>query len=132
MSPSSPGFRPKPPRRPDRDRPDRSEPDGLGGVLDELLQGRPWRAGVRLGDLARRWELVVGDRLAEESVPVALEGGGLIVRASSAAWAAQLGFLAAEIRARANEALGEALVREVRIVVARDDGTRPAGRRNGR
>jgi predicted nucleic acid-binding Zn ribbon protein len=48
---------------------------------------------------------VVGLRLAEESAPVALDGGVLLVRASSSAWAAQIRFLSKEIAEGANRVL---------------------------
>jgi predicted nucleic acid-binding Zn ribbon protein len=95
-----------------------SEGQGLGSVLDGLFGARPLAAGMTLGLLARRWVSVVGDRLAEETVPARLdEGGLLLVRASSSAWAAQVTFLSGQIRAAANAALGEERVRRVKVVV---------------
>jgi predicted nucleic acid-binding Zn ribbon protein len=60
-----------------------------------------------LGRLGRGWSSVVGERLAEESAPAALEGGVLLVRASSAAWAAQIKFLARQIAEESNRLLRE-------------------------
>lgn len=85
-----------------------SEPQALGAVLDALGAERRLASGLLLGRLGRRWEAVVGERLAEESGPAALEGGVLFVRASSAAWAAQIKFLAREVVAAANRVLAEA------------------------
>lgn len=95
------------------------EGEGLGAVLDQLAIRRPWRSGMALGFLARRWQDVVGERLARESEPVGLEGGTLFVQASSAGWAAQLRFLTEEVRSRAEEVTGEGSVRAVRIVLRR-------------
>jgi len=98
--------------------PDLEVAAGLGGVLEGLLAGTPWRSGIALGDLARRWAEVVGERLAAESQPARLDDGGvLVVRVSTAPWAAQLRFLADEVRSLANESLGSPLIREVRIVL---------------
>jgi predicted nucleic acid-binding Zn ribbon protein len=93
------------------------EPHELGSVLEGLLGGRPWVAGMSLGELGRHWGSVVGERLVEESSPVALEGGVLVIRSSTAAWGAQLRFLADQVRERANEVLGGALIREVKVTV---------------
>lgn len=93
------------------------EPEGLGAVLDSITGGRPWSAGMALGVLGRQWGAVVGERLAMETVPVALEGGVLVVRASSAGWGAQIRFLEGQVRDRINEALGAQVVREVRVTV---------------
>jgi predicted nucleic acid-binding Zn ribbon protein len=128
-NPGSPGGSPRP--RPVRRQPPRPQPEpgvrrdptrtaeeqGIGTVLDELLGRGPWRTGLALGELARRWEQVVGERLAGESEPWSLSDGILVVRASSAGWAAQLTFLGGEIRARANDVLRQPGVSVVRVTV---------------
>src|SRR5437867_3784379 len=129
------GWRKKAGLSPARRGPGRSdEPEVLGIVLDALGAERRLAAGLVLGSLGRRWEEVVGERLAQESAPAALEGGVLLVRASSAAWAAQIKFLARQITEQANRALEcgpgldpsserpleiarEASIREVRVLV---------------
>ena len=107
--------------------------EGLSSVLDALLGEGTLRAGRAVGLLGRSWASVVGDRLAEESAPVRLDDqGSLLVRASSAAWAAQVRFLAAEVVTAANRALGEDRVASVSVVVGRE-GTvkrRPPGSGN--
>jgi predicted nucleic acid-binding Zn ribbon protein len=92
-------------------------PEPLGQVLEGLRGDRRLAAGMSLGELGRRWGDVVGERLAMETRPAGVEGGVLLVRASSAAWAAQVRFLATEVRARANQALGKEAIREVRVVL---------------
>jgi predicted nucleic acid-binding Zn ribbon protein len=111
--------RPRPSRKA---RPERSpEPEAIGSVLGGLTRARPWDAGMSLGRLGRDWRTVVGERLSLESRPSSLEAGILVVQASSAAWAAQLRFLSAEVRTRANSCLGADVVREVKVSL---DGTR--------
>jgi predicted nucleic acid-binding Zn ribbon protein len=95
----------------------------IGAVLDSLAGGRSLASGLALGELGRRWAAVVGDRLAMECAPAGLEGGFLLVRASSAAWAAQVKFLATEVRDRANQVLGTAAVREVKVAVREGAGS---------
>jgi predicted nucleic acid-binding Zn ribbon protein len=102
-----------------RNRPKRSEsPETLGSVLEGLLNQWPWSGGVAVGELGRRWAEVVGDTLARECTPAGIQDGVLLVRATSAPWAAQLRFLQRELAARANEILGSERVREVRVTVA--------------
>jgi predicted nucleic acid-binding Zn ribbon protein len=86
-------------------------------VLEGLLGQRPWAAGISLGELGRRWGSVVGERLADETAPVALEGGVLLVRASSSAWAAQVRFLSGDVQRRANKVLGGGSIRDVKVTV---------------
>lgn len=101
------------------------EAEGLGRVLDGLLRERPWKTGLAVGGLARQWSTVVGDRLAEESRPAGLEAGVLTVKASSAAWAAQIQFLSEEVARRANEAMGVSAVTSVRVLVDPSPTSRP-------
>lgn len=63
-----------------------------------------------MGTLGRGWKDVVGSRLAEESYPLSLEGGVLLVRASTSAWAAQIKFLSKEIAEGANRVLAARIV----------------------
>src|SRR5919197_2547359 len=93
------------------------EPQEIRSVLGDLRRHLTWNWGMQLGELARRWEEVVGAAVAAKSRPVSLSEGRLLVRARSAAWAAQLRFLHAEIRGRANAVLGTEAVVEVAIAV---------------
>ena len=110
-----------------RSRPRRDGPEGpqeLGSILDQLA-GEPRLAeGMSIGRLARQWQEVVGERLALECSPIRLEGRVLLVRATSAAWATQIRFLADQVAGRANSALGRQAVEGVRVVVG-EAPTRP-------
>ncbi len=83
------------------------------------------RAGIALGRLTRSWSSVVGERLAPETSPGALDRGRLVVSASTTGWAAQAAFLKDEICRRANEVLGSKEVATV-VVVVDGRGTKPA------
>jgi predicted nucleic acid-binding Zn ribbon protein len=98
----------------------------VGEVVTGLLAEPALAQGMTVGRLAMRWPEVVGERLARESAPGGLEGGLLTVWASTGPWGAQLRFLSEEVRKRANETLGEEVVRGVRVVVrtGRGDGPR--------
>ncbi len=91
---------------------------GIGAVLRQALAQPRMRRGLTLGKLARSWEDVVGARLARETAPVALDGGALVVAASTAAWGTQVRFLARDVARRANETLGSEEVSSVRVTVS--------------
>jgi predicted nucleic acid-binding Zn ribbon protein len=92
----------------------------LGDVLDGLMREQVFARGLPIGRLVAMWDEVVGPRIAAETAPVSLEGGVLVVAASSGPWGAQARFLAGEIRERANAALGGAPVARVHVVVRED------------
>ncbi len=102
---------------------------GIGAVLRQALSQPRMRRGLSLGKLVRSWDEVMGPRLARETAPVALDGGALVVAASTAAWGAQVRFLAREVAHRANETLGAEEVTTVRVTVSSE--ARKALRRNG-
>ena len=108
--PSAKGFRKRRDRTSD-------EPVPLGEVLDSLMAEQVFARGMPVARLAAAWSEVVGERLASETAPSALEDGVLTVTAASGPWGAQARFLHEEIRRRADEALGGGEVRAVRIVV---------------
>ena len=74
----------------------------LGEVLGRLADERPLAGGLALGRLAARWSDVVGERLAGETAPIGLDRGALTVAVTTAPWAAQVRFLAAEIARKAS------------------------------
>ena len=94
-----------------------SEPVELGDVIDGLLSEQVFARGMPVAQLAAEWASVVGERLASETAPAALEGGVLTVTATSGPWGAQARFLHEEIRRRADEALGGDAITAIRIVV---------------
>lgn len=62
-----------------------------------------------------RWTDIVGASVAHHAEPTSLRRGVLRVRTDSPAWATEIGYLADDICARANEVAGRVLVREVRV-----------------
>ncbi len=108
--PSAKGF----PRREDGPSKDGVE---LGEVIDNLLSEQVFARGMPVAQLAAAWTSIVGERLASETAPAALEAGVLTVTATSGPWGAQARFLHEEIRRRADEALGDDQITAIRIVV---------------
>jgi len=116
--PHSKGFRGRRDRR-------TNDPTPLGDVLDGLLQREEvFARGLPIATLADGWRGVVGERLAGKTAPVSLDAGVLVVSAPSGPWGVQLGFLAEEIRRKANEALGSEDVRRVRVVIRQEQQNR--------
>lgn len=92
--------------------------DGLvkiGEVLDSLSTrvglGRSRDANV----IWSRWREIVGDAIGVHAEPSSLREGILKVRADSPAWAAELGYLAEDIKTRTNALIGRPAVLEVRV-----------------
>ncbi|HEX2196023.1 MAG TPA: DUF721 domain-containing protein [Actinomycetota bacterium] len=81
------------------------EATGRIGIPAPEATGRVWAA----------WSDIVGPAVAAHAEPTSLRDGVLRVRADSPAWATEIGYLADEIRGRANAVTGRSLVSEVRV-----------------
>jgi predicted nucleic acid-binding Zn ribbon protein len=92
--------------------------DGLVRI-GEVLDGLGTRVGLGrskdAGVIWSRWTEIVGDAIGSHAEPSSLREGVLKVRTDSPAWAAELGYLAADIKARANDLIGRESVLEVRV-----------------
>lgn len=78
---------------------------GRLGIPSPEATGRVWSA----------WKDIVGPAVAAHAEPTSLREGVLRIRADSPAWATEIGYLADEIRSRANSVTGRTLVLEVRV-----------------
>lgn len=97
-----------------RRRPER-EPAPLRGLLGPAASGYGLDDALSSGTLWKRWIEVVGSDVAAHAEPTSLQDGVLRVRADSPVWAHEIGYLAAEIKKRANETLGRPAVTEVKV-----------------
>jgi len=85
--------------------------DVLDGFGIKVGLGRSKDASV----IWSRWTEIVGDAVAAHAEPSSLRDGVLKVRADSPTWAAELGYLVEEVRAKANALIGRQSVVEVRV-----------------
>ena len=69
-----------------------------------------------LGRVQRVWAETVGDAVAREAEPVSERGGVVTVACRSAVWAQELDLLAPDVIERLNQALGDAVVAQLRCV----------------
>jgi hypothetical protein len=107
-------------------------PPRIGELLDETGKRVGVGAAVETGTLWARWQEIVGPDVAAHARPSSLRDGVLRVRADSPTWATEVGYLGEEIRRRANDVVGRAIVDEVRIWTgparANESGNLPAPR----
>ena len=116
--PAGPPRTPKPRRKagPRRKASGKGEPMALGEALEDVIEQRGWGTEVNVHLLLGRWPELVGEVVAEHSVPEAFREGVVVVRTSSTNWAAQLRLMAPQLLAKMNASLGEQAVRRVQII----------------
>ncbi|MGH2756376.1 MAG: DUF721 domain-containing protein [Actinomycetota bacterium] len=113
-----------------------SEPFRLRDLLDPITARFGMDGASAAGAVWSRWTEVVGGSVAHHAEPTSLRGGVLRIRTDSPTWATEIGYLADDIRARANEVAGRNLVHEVRVwtspaPVARRDAQQSATMEEG-
>lgn len=102
-------------------RPDARDPQPLAHAITSLVDQRGWHDEVSVGAVVGRWADIVGADVAahvqvESFIPAtATEGGTLVLRADSSAWATQIKLLLPAMRRRLDEELGRAVISHVRI-----------------
>lgn len=117
------------------DRPRRRWHDPLGGSAEHagpdagvtpiaeglraLAERKKWQSHLVAGDLFGDWETVVGPQLAGHTAPLRLQGGVLVLAASTPLWAAEVRQLGSVITQRVNERLGAGTVRTITVCVRR-------------
>ena len=88
----------------------------LGNALDEFLDHLGLRKKVREYDAVIRWEGIVGKEIAKVTTAVKIEKGVLTVRVSNSPWRNELVLLKRDLIGKMNDALGEAIVQDIRFV----------------
>lgn len=94
---------------------DPRDPKRAGRVLDSYIADRGWEISVSIHTLLERWADVVGESVAAHSTPETYDGGVVVVRTDSTAWATQLRTIAPQIVAKLNEAVGDGAVTRVEV-----------------
>jgi predicted nucleic acid-binding Zn ribbon protein len=75
---------------------------GLGEAMDS-------------GRVFERWDEIVGPEIASHVKPTSLRDGVLRVRTTSPAWGTEIAYLAEDLMARLNRALGKQVVVELKV-----------------
>jgi predicted nucleic acid-binding Zn ribbon protein len=86
--------------------PDHRDPQLVESALLGLASSRGWTQTLQIASVLGRWDVVVGEQIAQHCKPDTFSGGVLLVRADSTAWATQLKLLAPTILARLQAEIG--------------------------
>lgn len=87
----------------------------LGDALDGVTRRLGLGEAQQVGKVWRHWEDIVGPEIAAHAEPTSLREGVLRVRTDSPAWATEITYLVADLRARINAAVGESAVKEIKV-----------------
>jgi len=104
--------------------------EALGNILPRVLKRHVRsESGPVMAILTGVWPRVAGKAMAEQARPLEFSAGRLTLAVTCPNWAVQLKVLREEIRSAINQALGRAVVRQVRVkLVSYDIGARTGAR----
>ena len=106
------------------------DPKRVGESLDRVTASIGGPKASTLSAVFSGWEELVGPEIASHARPRSLRGGVLVVEVDEPAWAAQLGFLAAQLLMKLQAEAGTEELTEIRFrVVGAGDAK---GRRGSR
>ncbi len=93
----------------------------LGEGLDDLVtrRSRANPEGLLQAKVSSAWREVAGEEIDRHTRGLGISRGELRVHVDSHAWAAQLAYMAEELKERLDSVLGEGSVRSIRFTVSR-------------
>ncbi len=89
----------------------------IGNILNDVLKSYRRESDADLVRVWQVWDQIVGDVIAQNARPAAFKGKLLLVHVSSSAWIHQLQFLKKEMIEKLNEALGNALIDDLKFKI---------------
>jgi predicted nucleic acid-binding Zn ribbon protein len=87
----------------------------LGTALRVALERRGMDRSIREQQMLQRWSEIVGDAVARQATPRRLHDGVLWLSVPEATWRMELHSMRKELLKKINAAVGEELVREIRV-----------------
>lgn len=97
-------------------RPDDRDPQLLDEAMGRLIASHGWELDLKVQGVFGRWAELVGSEIADHCTPESFEGGRLVVRTDSTAWATQLKLLTPTVVRRLNTELGDGTVTVIEVV----------------
>ena len=88
----------------------------IGEIIRRVLSRRGLGAGIREAEVLGRWPDIVGETLAKQTDPIAIEQGILFIRVPDSAWRNELSMMKEELVKKINTAFGEIRVTRIHLV----------------
>jgi predicted nucleic acid-binding Zn ribbon protein len=92
------------------------DPRGIADVILGVTTELGWNSTLAQSDLMTAWPEMVGQELAEHSIPVGIEDGTLTVQCDSTAWATQLRLMRAQVTTTIMATYPEAGIESMRFL----------------
>ena len=89
----------------------------IGSIINDVLKKYRHETDADLVQVWQVWDSILGDVIAQHAKPAAFKGRILLVHVTSSSWIHQLQFLKKEMIAKLNDALGKALIEDLKFKI---------------
>jgi predicted nucleic acid-binding Zn ribbon protein len=92
------------------------EPEKLGGLISSFLGRLGVSERLNRQSAVILWPEIAGQKIAEETEAIRVDGDTLVVRVQKAAWRQQLSFLRMELVEKLNSKIGKGYIKDIRFI----------------
>jgi predicted nucleic acid-binding Zn ribbon protein len=89
----------------------------IGSIIGDVLKKYRPQTDAELVQVWQVWDSILGNVIAQNAKPAAFKGRILLVHVTSSSWIHQLQFLKKEMIAKLNDALGKALIEDLKFKI---------------
>jgi predicted nucleic acid-binding Zn ribbon protein len=89
----------------------------IGSIIGDVLKKYRHQTDAELVQVWQVWDSILGNVIAQNAKPAAFKGRILLVHVTSSSWIHQLQFLKKEMIAKLNDALGKALIEDLKFKI---------------
>jgi predicted nucleic acid-binding Zn ribbon protein len=89
----------------------------IGSIIGDVLKKYGHQTDAELVQVWQVWDSILGNVIAQNAKPAAFKGRILLVHVTSSSWIHQLQFLKKEMIAKLNDALGKALIEDLKFKI---------------
>jgi len=93
----------------------RGETQSVGDILDVLVGRLGLKQRLKQAEAVRKWDEIVGERIACETQAEIVRGKTLFVKVTSPIWAQELSFLKPEIMKKLRQEIGRGVITDIRF-----------------
>ncbi len=92
------------------------KPSRVSDILTAILTDRGWGGALKEHKVFAVWDETVGSKISDNTRPVRINRGVLVVAVSNPVWTQELSLMKDTIIQRLNDRLGEVIIRDIRFI----------------
>ena len=91
----------------------KAQPVKIENIVWDVLRKRGYENVIKEQQVIQQWKEIVGEKIAEQTEPAAIENKQMFVKTSNSSWRNELIYLKTEIIKKINEFAGKRVVKDI-------------------